>query len=188
MSIETPSLEELQEAFHTKMNAAKFFFDQLKKIYSPESNLKEIPNELYYYVDAVIYEFHSASQILLQIVNVKSKLGLPMYKVKWGANTNFQKVLKENNFKLYEWWKNVNSSSQYSLLESVRQYIAHRGRIILNAAERDGVIIVLSFAVRFRYVAGKPESKATGKSIELLDEILFIADFLNEKYTELKKF
>src|SRR3989344_1720879 len=73
MDIEFPSLPESQKAFHSKMKAASFFVERIKEIYKPDSNLpKDPPNELFYYIDAGIFELHAASQILLQIINVKS--------------------------------------------------------------------------------------------------------------------
>jgi len=186
MGIETPTISDLQTAFHSKMNAAGFFVDQIKKHYQPESNIVDIPDELYYYVDAAIFELHSASQMLLQIINVKSGACAQANKVSW--NRQFKSLLEQKNKSLCDWWVKIDSSPDYCLLESMRQYLSHRGGNFLTAAIRDGKIIMLSMPIRFRYVKGKTESKPTGKSIELLDELVSICHFLNAMYYELQKF
>src|SRR5258706_13043457 len=125
MDIEQSLLEELKLAFHTKMNAASFFLDQVKTIYEPEKDIPvELPNELYYFVDATIFELHAASQMLLQIVNIKGKVNFPSFKVNW--NEGFRTQLKKNNQKLFKWWTEFNISTEFHILDGMRQHISHR--------------------------------------------------------------
>lgn len=63
MGIELTTLSESTQAFQSKMKAARFFLDYIQKLYRPEGVLSEIPNELFYYVDATIFEMHAASQM-----------------------------------------------------------------------------------------------------------------------------
>lgn len=184
MDIEFPSLLESQQAFHSKMNAADFFIKKIKEIYRPDGKVSKIPDKLFYYVDATIFELHAASQTLLQIINVKAKVNERANKVNWSPN--FQSQLKQKNQELFDWWEVFNISPEFHVLEAMRQYISHRGGSFLQAEiNHDKKIVLLSIPVRFRYYKGKSELKPTGKSIELIDELISIGSFLKSKYAEL---
>lgn len=135
MDIETSSLPELQQAFHYKLNAAAFFIDQIKKIYRPDGKVSKTPDKLFYYVDAVIFELHAASQILLQIINVKAGVNERANIVNWGSN--FKSLLKQKDRNFFDWWKVFNTSPEFHTLEAMRQYISHRGGNFLQAEIND---------------------------------------------------
>jgi hypothetical protein len=180
------SEELLNQAFNSKMDAAYFFFEKIKEIYMPgESSLKEIPNELFYYLDGVVFELHAASQLLLQIINIKSGLNKPTSLVAW--NNRYQKLLKKINQGLYDWWISIDSSPEFNILEAFRQHISHRGgSFVIAATDEKGNIKLLSIPIRWRFKNGKPYQVPSGKSIELLDELRMIADNLNQRFSELK--
>ena len=184
MDIEFPSLAESQRDFHSKMKAAQFFLDHIKEIYRPDNKVSTIPDKLFYYVDAVIFELHAASQTLLQMINVKAGLNERADKVNWGSN--FKSLLKQKNNDLFAWWEEFNIAPEFHVLESMRQYVSHRGGSFLQAEVTDDKkIVLLSIPIRFRYYQGKPELKPTGRSIELIAELTSIGSFLNSKYKEL---
>lgn len=188
MDVEFPSVLESEQNFLSKINAADFFIDQIKNLYEPNAKIpRNIPAELYYYVDATIFELHAASQILLQIVNVKSGVKQRADKVNGGRV--YQDLLKKTDNKLFEWWNDFNTSPKFHILEAMRQYISHRGGIFLQAEiNENGDLILLTIPIRFRYYKEKPELKITDESAELVDELTTICLFLNLKYTELQKF
>jgi hypothetical protein len=130
MTIEIPSLAESKTNFRYKINAALFFIGEIKQIYIPESTYsKDIPNKLFYFVDGAIFELHAASQILLQIINVKSKINCNANEVNGGRK--YQEKLKIINIQLYNWWQSFNNSPEFHTLEAMRQHIAHRGGTFL---------------------------------------------------------
>ncbi len=185
MVLESPTMEELTQAFCSKMQAAYFFNQEIKKYYTPGSTNSTISNEVFYYTDATIYEMHSASQMLLQIINCKAKLNKSANEVSW--NSKFQSELKKANPSLFDWWAAFNSSPQFHLLESVREYISHRGDNIINIAQGGDQVMQASLAVRFRYYKKQRMFKPSRKSIELLDELKEIGIFLNKSYEELQR-
>ncbi|GEM_PF-2379665 len=184
MNIELPTLSESIHSFNLKMNAAYFFLKKIRGIYAPGGKFSEVPDELFYYVDAVIFELHAASQMFLQIINVKSGVNENAHMVSW--NPKFKKNLKENNTKLFSWWEEFNISPEFHILEAMRQYISHRGGSFLQVeVDENENITLLSIPIRFRYYKGKPELKPTGQSIELIDELNNIALYLNASYKNL---
>lgn len=186
MGIELTTLSESTQAFQSKMRAARFFFDHIQKLYQPGGVISKIPDELFYYVDAAIFEMHAASQMLLQMINVKSATNIESYRVNWGSN--FKKQLRVNDGGLFTWWENFNASPEFHILESMRQYISHRGGSFLQAeTSEDGSITLISIPVRFRYYQNLPQLKSSGKSIELLDELNALMVYLDEQFKDLQK-
>ncbi len=164
------------------MNAAHFFYKKIQNIYHPGgSKPSDISDELYYYFDGVIFELHAASQILLQIVNLKSGLNISTNNVSW--NKTFQTSLKKKNKNLYDWWRGVNFSPEFHIIESMRQHIAHRGGTFLTSSiNGKGYVDVLSIPIRWRHLKGKTYQIPSGKSIDLLDELMSFAQYMNRLY------
>jgi hypothetical protein len=174
-------------AFNEKMNAAFFFYNKLCDIWVPGTRINEVPNEIYYYSDAVVFELHAASQQLLQLINLKAQLDLPTHNAAW--NAKFKRLLQEARPDLYEWWSKVSVTSEMCVLEGYRQHISHRGSshlIFAHEGER-GPVIAISIPVRWRSVSGVTVKASGGQSIELFDELKRIADELNQFYETLKK-
>ena len=103
---------DLNHAYNSKMNAAHFFLKKIQEIYGPERlHQKSIPDEFFYYLDGVVFELHAASQLLLQIVNLKARVNKPPNRVSW--NNSFQIALKKANPCLYAWWCTINASAEF---------------------------------------------------------------------------
>jgi hypothetical protein len=188
MNEESPSLLDFQIAFNSKMNAAKFFFDKIKDLNISNLNITNVPDELYYYADATIFEFFAASQMFLQIINIKLGITDKLHKVRW--NPEFQNALKNKNEIIFNWWEVFYTSIEFCQIKGMREYISHKGGTLLIFAydhdQNDKVIAVT--IPRFKYNKKNMEVLPTGKSIELLDELVEAANFLNMKFLELGKF
>jgi len=180
------------EAFKTKINAAKFFYKEISKLYTPNKSKLSLPDEFFYYLDGCIFELHAASQMLLQIINIKSGVNEEEYNVSW--NPKFKIDLKSKCETMYEFWEKLNESASFWVLEATRQHISHRNSLIVNCATEgeNGPIISVSLAIRYRYKKNEKTGKRepmlipTGRSIELLDELKSIGEFLESKFEELK--
>src|SRR5260221_6279530 len=125
MSTELPSLLDFQIAFNSKMNAAKFFFDKIKDLDISNLNITNVPDELYYYTDATIFEFFAASQMFLQIINIKLGITDKLYKVRW--NPEFQVALKNKNEAVSNWWEKFYTSIEFCQIKGMREHISHKG-------------------------------------------------------------
>jgi hypothetical protein len=78
-------------------------------------------------------------------------------------------------------------SPEFHVLEAFREHISHRGASFVTAdISEAGDINLLSIPVRWRFKAGRPYQVPSGRSIELLDETRMIADYLNQRFSELK--
>ena len=53
--------------------------------------------------------------------------------------------------------------------------------------DKAGKVILISIPIRWRFKGGVPFHVPAGKSIELLDELQRMGDYLNNCYTELKR-
>ncbi len=184
------TVESLSEAFNTKIDAARFFFEKLRsKEFDPRKRTS-IQNEFYYFLDACIFELHAASQMMLQIINIQSGLNRAPYQVSW--NPSFKKELEQNSRNLFLFWEQIDHSSEFSILEAMRQYIAHRGRSGVSVSvDAQGIISVISIGVRYRYVIDKVDGKRkpkqiiTNGSIDIYDELPRVANYLLNKHVEL---
>ena len=121
MNTKLPLVSDLQVAFNSKMNAAKFFFDKIKELNISSLNINNIPDELYYYVDATIFEFFAASQMFLQIINVRLEITDKLRRVSW--NQEFQKALKSKNESIFNWWEEFYTSIDFSQIKGMREHI-----------------------------------------------------------------
>ncbi len=184
-------MNSLSEAFKTKINAAKFFYKEISKLYTLGQS-KSLPDEFFYHLDGCIFELHAASQMLLQIINIKSGVNEEEFNVSWSPK--FKNALKLKCEPMYEFWEKLDASPDFWILEATRQHISHRNSSIVNCVTEgeDGYIISVALAIRYRYKkneeTGKREPKLipTGRSIELLDELKSIEEFLESKFEELQ--
>lgn len=188
MYIET--IDSLSKAFLAKMQGASFFYNEIEKLYKP-GVLETLPVEFFYYLDAYFFEMHAASQMLLQIIYIKSEVNIKTYQVSWG-NEGFRKSLEIKSQELYNFWENIDKSSEFWTLEAYRQHISHRGNSVIQLEKNDeGIINSLSLAIRYRYIYNKetktkePKLPPPGGPFELFDVLKSVSKFLEQKFTEL---
>jgi hypothetical protein len=180
------SEESVSIAFHGKMDAAYFFFNKFIEIYNPGRPLSHATtNELFYYSDAVIFEFYAALQQLLQLINLKAGLNLPTQDVARGI---FFEQLRKARKDLLDWWNAANATTEVHVLEAYRQHITHRSEsILLFATEgEEGPLIAISIPIRWRFKNGLAYQVQAGESVDIKDELQRIGEKLSNLYQELK--
>jgi hypothetical protein len=88
---------------------------------------------IFYHLDSFLYQLVSCFDMLLQVVNIRSGVGLPVEQVMWkagvnsGTTTRFMKLLKVNDPTTFDKIDDYYRNDLFVSLKKLRDHVAHRG-------------------------------------------------------------
>jgi hypothetical protein len=153
-------IDAAHSAFAYKLGAAKYHFRQLETLsheHVPliiewtKNHQDPVPSpmmEIFYHLDAFIYQLYSCFDMILQIINIQHGLGVAENKVSWGNEDNkpFKKKLRLSSPAVYQLLDDAFHADWFVELKRTRDHLAHRGFSALTVAyseENETVLLML---------------------------------------------
>lgn len=127
-------------AMHYVYNREKPGLDAWAKNY-PREPSPDTFQPFYYYFDAFLYELVSCFDMILQYVNIKYNLGVPMNQVSWRRSDPFRPRLAQQQPEVYRVIDSAHQDQWYQELLNTRNSVAHRGTIglMIEYTDDDGI-------------------------------------------------